>query len=82
MNCCVYHANIHSCPLGLMVGTQQCVVQHIHATPLIPLFPFSKLQLPNLYLILPNIITVNEHTAYYTYYRSPSKHVLTHEYTV
>uniref|UniRef100_A0A665WHA2 Guanylate cyclase n=1 Tax=Echeneis naucrates TaxID=173247 RepID=A0A665WHA2_ECHNA len=21
MNCCVYHANIHSCPLGLMVGT-------------------------------------------------------------
>lgn len=20
MNCCVYHANIHSCPLGLMVG--------------------------------------------------------------
>uniref|UniRef100_A0A4W6F9Z9 Guanylate cyclase n=1 Tax=Lates calcarifer TaxID=8187 RepID=A0A4W6F9Z9_LATCA len=23
MNCCVYHANIHSCPLGLMVGTHQ-----------------------------------------------------------
>lgn len=21
INCCVYHANIHSCPLGLMVGT-------------------------------------------------------------
>lgn len=30
MNCCVYHANIHSCPLGLMVGTQRCVLQHVH----------------------------------------------------
>lgn len=26
INCCVYHANIHSCPLGLMVGMQQCIV--------------------------------------------------------
>lgn len=32
MNCCVYHANIHSCPLGLMVGSCKRDNQHMGST--------------------------------------------------